>query len=754
MESSWHRTVLNNRWTWFVAIAILGIIVAWAVGIAVTTGTSSYNPYGTSRQDQPNSIPPHGNAAIHGPPTQKRSQCVTGEFYDEKLRLCAPIVHFPTAVDNSIMDRNVTACNSFYQHSCGIWRREHTNQNRAFSYVYRKNMYQLHELVAKAKAKTPMNSLYASCVQDRLSNSYQHETRLERAHMKKLILGPGHARSHRDLPVIFGRLAKWGFVSPLSMSIERHPTKPRMVPLFLWDGIDEEQVNIRDLLMEEKGAELTRRDLWDVQVREKRITRVVRGLRAQVTRPNDVIGNYAEYVYSREFSGDMMSWYSFESRAGPDWSWKGYFNGLGHPMFDSSDSAWVIDHHYYEWLTTDGLRAFTVDEWRAYIEFCLLYEAHNFMPRLPEDVYLRSRLMENPFKHMEHRLPRSNTTIATDEKCVHVTQYLLPGVVAKAFLSQHFHNAEELRQNISTLVHELRDAYAELIRRTPWMDTATRHASLRKIRSIIVRAVHPNSWRAEPFATRLSPDRWLHNLNLIRRYRVQQNLVLWKGPGGPLHRDAFARFGAPLSTVNAFYSPTSNTITVFAGILRAPFFHPRYNDLSIRARLGSIIGHELSHALDNHGRLYDATGSLPRKGWWSKQSIANFRARAQCIVDEYGPPQGCQIAQYGMKTLSEDIADLVGMRMAYMSYFGKYTFKLTPLQRRTHEQWFFASFAQIWCASYTQEQMCKIVKNDVHALPWFRVDRTLRQMPEFAAAFGCSQRDPMVAVKPCVMYGG
>jgi len=103
------------------------------------------------------------------------------------------------------------------------------------------------------------------------------------------------------------------------------------------------------------------------------------------------------------------------------------------------------------------------------------------------------------------------------------------------------------------------------------MDDATKQRAITKLRDIIVRVIHPNTFGEEPFAQRMSQSRWLRNLNLIRKHRVARNMALWKSRD-PLDRDVIQRFGMPLSTTNAYYSAATNTITVFAGILRPPFY--------------------------------------------------------------------------------------------------------------------------------------------------------------------------------------
>ena len=49
--------------------------------------------------------------------------------------------------------------------------------------------------------------------------------------------------------------------------------------------------------------------------------------------------------------------------------------------------------------------------------------------------------------------------------------------------------------------------------------------------------------------------------------------------------------------------------------------------------IGMILAHELIHTFDDMGRKFDKTGNYLE--WWSKETITNFKNRAQCFVDHY-----------------------------------------------------------------------------------------------------------------------
>lgn len=287
------------------------------------------------------------------------------------------------------------------------------------------------------------------------------------------------------------------------------------------------------------------------------------------------------------------------------------------------------------------------------------------------------------------------------------------------------------------MIQQIIVAYENTILQTPWLSNSSKAIAIDKIRNIIIRVAEPDEWTVEPFADRISADRYDHNMNMVRRYRVQRNLQLWhKDKPDSLDRNAISFFAMPLTDVNAYYSGPSNTITVLAGILQPPFYSHDFNKVSKYATLGFVIGHELGHATDQHGLYWDRDGSFVMDGIYDEMDMHKFVKQADCVVREFSPgPSVCDekvSGSYGNATLNEDLADKTGAQIAYDALFQEGEGSIGD------KQTFFTVLAQAWCASYDRNHTCARVASDVHALPSLRVDNTLRDMPEFHAAFSCA----------------
>jgi hypothetical protein len=141
-----------------------------------------------------------------------------------------------------------------------------------------------------------------------------------------------------------------------------------------------------------------------------------------------------------------------------------------------------------------------------------------------------------------------------------------------------------------------------------------------------------NAWCAQAFAT-------AHALGLL---------------GKPTDRETF--FDQLPQALDGFGVKSMNATGFTAGFLQPPVFDPTMDDAVNFGGLGAVIGHELSHHLDDEGRKYDELGNA--RPWWSAGDVARFEQRAQCFADEYDQfhlDDGTRLS--GRLTLGENVAD-------------------------------------------------------------------------------------------------
>lgn len=673
--------------------------------------------------------------------------CSIGESFSRRYEQCLPSELYPSAVDRSIQDLKISPCDNFEKFSCGKWADDpnHQGESRSFSYIDRQNQFDVKSIILDSKIQG-VHPFYQSCVETLVEGRHSLETKEERNHELERVLGS--FKSIGDLPDVFGRLMKNAYTAPISLQIENHPLKPKLVPMFRFDGFpsDLDDETMLDLFMANTKTRYEARGKLKILKEALNIL--------QKNRPEEM-NDYIAYAKGDGLKNDMITWATFKKLAfGGKFQWNRLLERLdGHQLrFDENQEVWVFGRKHF---SETNLAAVSYHQWRIYIEFSVLYHTESFFPALPSNVFYRNAhpLLRNYRYTKMERLHRSKNkkrfsgSGVTKLDCIRATQFLLPGLVSKEFLKRGFHDEEAL-DRVKRVVEDVKNELADMQNETPYIDEHTRKAIVKKTRSITVRVAHPTRWSAEPFSISITKDRYLRNLDMIREYRVQRDLELWKN-NGELHRDEAARFQGPLSTTNAWYSPVYNVITIYPGILRYPFFHPKFNYASLFAGIGTVAGHEFGHNGDSNGVCFDEDGSV--KDLWSANSERQLHKQFTCIEKEYdNTPASCKQDNYGKQVLGEAAADRTGIEVAYRAWEKRF-----PGGKATKEQAkdFFGSYAQTWCSSYSLDEKCNRIKNDVHPLASERIIKTLRNFQKFQWAYSCKNDAPMVHSPTCVVYG-
>ncbi|MBQ6325970.1 MAG: endopeptidase, partial [Clostridia bacterium] len=185
--------------------------------------------------------------------------------------------------------------------------------------------------------------------------------------------------------------------------------------------------------------------------------------------------------------------------------------------------------------------------------------------------------------------------------------------------------------------------------------------------------------------------------------------------------------------VNAFYNPQDNSINILAGILNGEVYN---EDMSYEQKLGGIgtvIGHEISHAFDTNGAQFDKDGAMAN--WWTEEDYAAFQARAQKLAawyDGFIPWEGA--AYSGQQVQTEAIADMGGMKSLLAIGAQQVDFDYDA---------FFRQYATVWRMQALPAYLVTLVAQDTHPMRYLRINATLAQFDEFIDFYGIQPGDGM-----------
>lgn len=317
------------------------------------------------------------------------------------------------------------------------------------------------------------------------------------------------------------------------------------------------------------------------------------------------------------------------------------------------------------------------------------------------------------------------------KQIISVTDAYMGEAIGKLYVKEHF--PAKAKRQMETIVRYVTEVFKERITALEWMDAATKTRALKKLSTLVTKIGHPRKWRSYA-KLKIQKDSYVQNIIRLNMFHFKHEIAkVGKRPNR-------AEWHMSPATVNAYYSPNFNEIVFPAAILQSPFFDPKRDAAFNYGGIGSVIGHEISHAFDDAGSQFDHKGNM--KNWWSIHSKKKFSARTKVLVEQYNkyePLPGQKLN--GKLTLGENIADLCGVLVGYYAY-QKYLRekKQKDTDGLTPEQKFFIGYALTEREKARPELRAMYIKTDPHSPSEFRVNGVVKNMPEFSAAFGVTKK--------------
>lgn len=388
------------------------------------------------------------------------------------------------------------------------------------------------------------------------------------------------------------------------------------------------------------------------------------------------------------------------------------------------DSIIVRQPSYFDALD-ELLVSLDLDSWRAWMRARLLDSSAPLLPQAFQQAHFAFR--GRTLFGQEEPQPRWRQAVAFTERAV-------GEAVGRLYVARHFPPLAKSR--MEEMIENLRAAFRESILELDWMTEATRAEALDKLDLFNVKIGYPDEWR-DYSALELREDDLLGNARAVSAFLFDEMISRL---GQPVDR---GRWSMTPQTVNAYYSATLNEIVFPAAILQPPFFNVEADDAVNYGAIGGVIGHEFSHGFDDRGRLSDGHGNL--RDWWTEEDAAEYRRRAQILIDQFSqfePLPGVRIA--GERTISENIADLAGLTMAYRAYRRSLDGREAPvIDGFTGDQRFFMGWAQIWRLNWREPALRRQLATGNHSPGEFRVRGIVVHLDAFHEAFGTQPGDPM-----------
>uniref|UniRef100_A0A8C2FZX3 Membrane metallo-endopeptidase-like 1 n=1 Tax=Cyprinus carpio TaxID=7962 RepID=A0A8C2FZX3_CYPCA len=655
------------------------------------------------------------------------------------------------------MDPSVEPCQNFYQYACGGWIERHvipeTSSLHSVFNILRDEL----EIVLKGvlemenkddreafkKAKT----LYSSCM---------NEILIEQRDSQPLL---GLIDSIGDWPVaseVWNSTSGTGDSSDTLAVLNARYNKKAVLEMFVWpDDRDsssyiihvttpwscisgqvreaylEFMVSIARIAREDRNLTQDEERVWEDMTQVLALETDIANATSPAEERNDIT-----VLYNKMTLREAQQAFNLNG-----FNWTRYIQGIMSSVSVTvqPDEPIVVYCSPYLEKLSDVLSKHSHRTLQNYLAWMLIMERVSSMSRRFKDVRA----------HYRKALHGTTVEEARWRDCVRYVQGNMENAVGALYVRETF--SGNSKRMVRELIRKIQEAYVETLEELSWMDEQSKEKAREK---------HPNQLisHSHKFKNDGSSDR---NTSIEENYfeNILENLAasaqkVHKKLREPVDPDMWI-IGA--AVVNAFYSHNRNQIVFPAGILQPPFFSEKQLQALNFGGIGMVIGHEITHGFDDHGRNFDKDGNM--YNWWSNYSAERFEDQSKCMVEQYGKfswklAGGQNVS--GITTLGENIADNGGVRQAYKAYM-KWVERegeepRLPGLEMDHKQLFFLNFAQVWCGACRPEYAIQSIKTDPHSPLEYRVLGSLQNFEAFSEAFHCARGTPMNPEEKCRVW--
>ena len=667
------------------------------------------------------------------------------------ILLCATIALAQPAppplvsLDLTAIDKSIDPCVDFYRYSCGNWMKNNpvpADKSRwgRFDGLSEQNIYVLRDILVQTQApgqRSPIEkkvgAFYASCMDE------------------AAIETKGTAPLLAQLARIDAINSKAGLIKQIGY-MHQHAI-PAIFAFYGQPDMHDSMATIA--YIDQGGISLPDRDYYikddakSVETRQEYLKHVQKMFELAGDKP-DVAAAEAKTVLAVETglaqaSMDRTARRDPKNRdhkmtvteitaAAPNFDLAAYFASNGAPKFSTLN---VGNPEFFKQVNAQ-LESVSLADWKTYLRWKIINSHAQLLTKafVEEDFQFNGKYMSG----QQQQEPRW-------KKCVKITDASLGMALGQLYVDRTF--GTEGKERTQKMVNAIEKAMKQDIADLSWMSDTTKKQAYEKLNTIVNNIGYPDQWRNYSSVTVASDD-YVGNVERASAFEVQRQ---YNKIDKPTDRKDWSMTPP---TVNAYYRPSMNDINFPAGILQPPFYGASMDDAVNYGAIGVVIGHELTHGFDDHGRKFDAQGNF--KDWWTPEDGKQFEQRAGCTADEYSSfvavkDDKGEVKLNGKLTLGENTADNGGLKLAYMALteiLGNAPVK--PIDGYTPQQRFFLAYGQVWCQNVTDQEARKRALTDPHSPGEWRVNGAVQNSAAFQQAWGCKAGQPMVSANACRVW--
>jgi len=325
--------------------------------------------------------------------------------------------------------------------------------------------------------------------------------------------------------------------------------------------------------------------------------------------------------------------------------------------------------------------------------------------------------------------------------------YCFNTLLARLYVEKYVHPQAEYLAN--TIGNDMRNVFIRIIKENMWLQPETKMEAIKKLEHISIETVYPKYMIEDLVADLPTMDPYgiMYAQSQVRReyliahhgqHYVELPEINFTVNGG------LALSGTQPYIVNAFYNATKNNIYVPAATLQEPFITLNLKGLEYNlAHIGYTFGHELSHCLDNSGRLFDYKGNM--RNWWKPEDAKIFDSKVKNVIKQYELFASWDGIKMDASTMvGESMTDISGIEIC-VNYLNDYLLT-TNAPRKVKEislKEFFIYIAFQWREAIYKQSINFNIKTNPHPLVKYRTNCPMARLMIFKKLYNIKKGDRM-----------
>lgn len=308
--------------------------------------------------------------------------------------------------------------------------------------------------------------------------------------------------------------------------------------------------------------------------------------------------------------------------------------------------------------------------------------------------------------------------------------------------------------SLRRLWQELKLAFENILRAPAnnWLDEKTLNEALEKLKAMSFLMLGSRADQFEKYYSSLIINTGDYFGNVQRVVELHAHNMIEDLQRADTHLGTYhSIYSSP------FYVPKQNLVVIPVNFMQHRYLFDDAYPMALKyGTFGFLLAHEIAHGFDDFNRYIDAQGN--QRNWWQHNATLEFEQRKQCLVEQFHA-----YTYYGHRLLKrqtqlENIADYVGVRIAYAAYHSWYSqlpemeSEVLPRLLLSPQQLFFLSMGQLYCSDVMSAWRLKNVITDPHAPNEIRLKAIVSNFEPFSEVFDCAQDAAMNPTKRCVIY--